>query len=324
MSTRPHVYAADLASIRAAAHRIGGVAHVTPVLTCAAIDGLAGRKLFFKAEHLQRVGAFKFRGAFNAVARLEPSVRARGVVTHSSGNHAQAVALAARILGVPAWIVMPTDAPAPKRAAVIGYGGEVRPCEPRLEAREATAAAVVAETGATLIPPYDHADVIAGQGTVGLELFSQVSSLDAVIVPVGGGGLLAGVTLALRELAPRVRVFAAEPTGADDAARSKAAGALIPQTDPRTVADGLRTSLGALTWPVLRDLVEQVLTVDDAATVEAMRLLWTRAKQVVEPSGAVPLAAALSPAFRALDGIGRVGIVLSGGNVDLDRLPWAA
>ncbi len=313
-------YAATLADVRAAAERIAGRAHRTPVLTSRALDELAGRQLFFKGEHLQRVGAFKFRGATNAIARLSDAEAARGVVTHSSGNHAQAVALAARQRGIPAWIVMPTDAPAVKRAAVEGYGGEVVPCAPNLEARETTAEAVRARTGAMLVPPYDHPDVIAGQGTVGLELHEQVPDLDAVVVPVGGGGLLSGVTLALRELAPEVVVYAAEPAGADDAARSKEAGRFIPQTDPRTVADGLKTSLGTLTWPVVRDLVKEVLVIEEEAIVEAMRLMWTRTKQLVEPSAAVPVAAALwsLPADHR-----RVGVVLSGGNVQLDALPWA-
>ena len=312
-------YAADLAAIRAAADRIAVHAHRTPVMTCAALDALSGRALVFKCEHLQKVGAFKFRGACNAIARLSDADAARGVVTHSSGNHAQAVALAARLRGIPAHIVMPEDAPAVKRAAVAGYGGRIVLCAPNLDARETTAEAVRARTGATLIPPYDHPDVIAGQGTVGLELHAQAPDLDAVVVPVGGGGLASGVALALRELAPDVHVYAAEPAGADDAARSRAEGRLIPQTAPDTVADGLRTSLGALTWPVVRDIVHDVLVVDDDAILDAMRLVWTRLKQVVEPSAAVPLAAtlhALPARYR------HVGVVLSGGNVDPEELPW--
>ncbi len=312
-------YAADLDAIRAAADRIALHAHRTPVMKCAALDAVSGRSLVFKCEHLQKVGAFKFRGACNAIARLTDAVAARGVVTHSSGNHAQAVALAARLRGIPAHIVMPEDAPAVKRAAVAGYGGQIVLCAPNLAARETTAAAVQAETGATLIPPYDHPDIVAGQGTVGLELHAQAPDLDAVVVPVGGGGLVSGVALAMRELAPDVHVFAAEPEGADDAARSRAEGRLIPQTAPNTVADGLRTSLGEHTWPVVRDVVTDVLVVGDDAILDAMRLIWTRLKQVVEPSAAVPLAAVLGglPArYR------HVGIVLSGGNVDPEKLPW--
>ena len=284
---------------------------------------MAGRSLFFKCEQLQKVGAFKFRGACNAVYRLTSAVAARGVVTHSSGNHAQALALAAKLRNIPAHIVMPSNASPVKRRAVEGYGARVIPCEPKLEAREATAAAVLAETGATLIPPYNHPDVIAGQGTAALELLEQAPGLDAIIAPVGGGGLLCGVTLAAKATNPAIRIFAAEPKGADDAARSKAAGTLVLQTGPRTVADGLLTSLGDLTWPVLRDFVERVVTVSEDEIVAAMRLAWERAKLLIEPSAAVALAAALASEFRGLDGMRRVGIILSGGNVDLDALPWA-
>jgi threonine dehydratase/serine racemase len=315
-------FAVDLADIQQAAQRITGRAHRTPVMTCATLDRLAGRSLFFKCEHLQKAGAFKFRGACNAVMRLAPEVAPRGVVTHSSGNHAQALALAARMRGIPAHIVMPRNASPVKRRAVEEYGGRVVECEPTLAARETTAAAVLAETGATLIPPYNHPDVIAGQGTAALELLEQAPGLDAVVAPVGGGGLLAGVTLAAKALAPAVRVFAAEPAGADDAARSKAAGMLIPQTAPRTIADGLLTSLGDLTWPVLRDRVERVLTVTEDEIIRAMRLAWERAKLLIEPSAAVAVAAVLSAEFRALEGLQRVGVILSGGNVNLDDLPW--
>ena len=315
-------YAADLADIQAAARRIAGLAHRTPVRTCTTLDRLAGRSLFFKCEHLQKAGAFKFRGACNAVQKLPAETAARGVVTHSSGNHAQALALAAKLRGIPAHVVMPRNASPVKRRAVEEYGGHVVECEPTLAARETTAAAVQAETGATMIPPYNHPDVIAGQGTAALELLEQVMALDAIIAPVGGGGLLAGTALASKGLAPSVRVFAAEPAGADDAARSKAAGQLLPQTGPRTIADGLLTSLGDLTWPVLRDRVERVVTVTDDEIIAAMRLAWERAKLLIEPSAAVAVAAVLSPEFRALDGARRVGIILSGGNVNLDALPW--
>jgi threonine dehydratase/serine racemase len=315
-------YAADLAAIRAAAERIGGHVHRTPVLTSRTLDEQAGRALFFKCENFQRGGAFKMRGALNAVLSLTDEQAAAGVVTHSSGNFAQAVAIAAGIRGIDAHIVMPSNAPEVKRRAVAGYGARIVPCEPTLEARESTSNAVRAETGATFLHPYDQDDVIAGQGTVALELVEQVSDLDAIIVPVGGGGLISGIALALRELAPSVRVFAAEPTGADDAYRSKQAGQLIPQTDPNTLADGLLTSLGERTWPVLCDHVEQVICVDDDAIVEAMRRIWERMKIVIEPSSATAVAAALSETFCLLDNMSRVAVVLSGGNVDLDRLPW--
>jgi threonine dehydratase/serine racemase len=314
----------DLAAVREAARRIAGFAHRTPVLTCATLGGLAGRALFFKCEQFQKAGAFKFRGACNAVRRLPDEVAARGVVTHSSGNHAQALALAARLRRIPAHIVMPRNASAVKRRAVEEYGGRVILCEPTLAAREETAAAVQKETGATLIPPYDHPDVIAGQGTVALELLEQVPELDAIVAPVGGGGLVSGVCLAGHGLKPSLRVFAAEPAGADDAARSKAAGRLIPQTGPKTIADGLLTSLGELTWPIIRDQVERVVTVGEDEIVAAMRLAWERAKLLIEPSAAVAVAAVLCEQFRSLEGLKRVGVVLSGGNVNLDALPWGS
>ena len=314
-------YAADLAAVRAAAARIDGHATRTPVHTSHTMDELSGRSLFFKCESFQRIGAFKFRGAMNAVAKLDDETAARGVVTHSSGNHAQALALAARIRGIASHIVMPTNAPEVKRRAVIGYGGEVVPCEPTLASRESTAARIVAETGGTLIPPYDHADVIAGQGTIGLELFADHPDLDAVIVPVGGGGMISGIALAYRELAPNVRVIGAEPLGADDAARSKASGTLQPQTSPDTIADGLRTSLGQLTWPVVRDVVHRIETVNESEIAAAMRLVFERMKLVIEPSAAVGVAVALRTGALRLDER-KVGVVLCGGNVDLDALPW--
>ncbi len=315
-------YACDLAAVREAAARIKGTVHRTPVMTCDTLDRLAGRRLYFKCENLQKVGAFKYRGATNAVLKLTDAEAARGVVTHSSGNHAQALALAARVRGIPAYIVMPKNAPAVKRAAVEGYGGQVTLCEPNLAAREETAARLVKETGAALIPPFDHVDVIAGQGTVALELLEDVPDLDAIITPVGGGGLLAGCTVAARELKPGIRVFGAEPLGADDAARSKAAGAWLPQTGPHTIADGLLTSTGELTWPIIRDLVERIFTVTDDEIRVAMRLVWERMKLIVEPSGAVGAAVALTAAFKSLAGVNKVGIVFSGGNVSLDKLYW--
>lgn len=315
-------YAADLAAIRAAAERLSGVAHRTPVATCAALDALAGRRLFFKCEQLQKVGAFKFRGAWNAVAQLPEADAPRGVVTHSSGNHGQALALAARLRGIPAHVVVPENATQAKKDAIRGYGGRIVECGVALASRDETAARVVAETGGTLIPPYDHPHVIAGQGTAALELLEEVPDLDAVVAPIGGGGLISGTVLALRELAPRVRVFGAEPTGADDAARSHAAGTLFPPDPPRTIADGLLAGLGEHTWPPIRDGVETIVTVEDADTVAAMRLCWERAKLLIEPSAAVAVAAVLSEGFRALDGIERVGVILTGGNLDLDRLPW--
>jgi threonine dehydratase/serine racemase len=313
-----------LEAVRAAAERIAGLAHRTPVETCSTLDRLAGRSLFFKCEHLQKAGAFKFRGACNAVRKLDDSRAARGVVTHSSGNHAQALALAAKLRGIPAHVVMPRTASSVKRRAVEGYGGRVILCEPTLAAREATAEKVLAETGGTFIHPYNNADVIAGQGTVALELLEQVPQLDALVAPVGGGGLVSGICLTARALRPQIRIFAAEPAGADDAARSKAAGRLLPQAAPQTLADGLLTSLGELTWPIIRDEIERVVTVTDEQIIQAMRLAWERAKLMSEPSSAVALAGVLTDEFRALQGIQHVGVVLSGGNVNLDQLSWTA
>jgi threonine dehydratase/serine racemase len=315
-------YAADLADVRGAAERIAPFVHRTPVMTCSALDRRAGRALFLKCENLQKVGAFKMRGATNALLSLPEEVRARGVVTHSSGNFAQALALAARLAGVPAFIVMPRTAPAVKRSAVEGYGGSITECEPTLAAREETAERIRSETGATFVHPYDQAEIIAGQGTAALELLDEVPDLDAIVAPVGGGGLMSGISVAARGLSESIRLFGAEPIGADDAARSLAAGKLIPQTGPNTIADGLLTSLGRLTWPILRDHLERIVTVSEDEIVSAMRLVFSRAKLVIEPSAAVAVAAALSGEFRAIDGIERVGVVLSGGNVDVDRLPF--
>jgi threonine dehydratase/serine racemase len=321
MTSTP-TYAADLADVRSAAERIRPYVHRTPVVTCVTLDALAGRSLHFKCENLQKVGAFKMRGAANAVMKLPENVAGRGVVTHSSGNFAQALALAARRRGIPAHIVMPRTAPVVKRAAVDGYGAMIYPCEPTLAARETTAAEVLDRTGGTLLHPYNQPDIIAGQGTCALELIEDVPELDAIIAPIGGGGLMSGICIAARAIKPDVRLFAAEPTGADDAARSLAAGELIPQTAPDTIADGLLTSLGDLTWPIVRDHVERIFTVSDEQIVAAMRIVWQRMKLVIEPSAAVPVAVVLSDEFRALNGITSIGVVLSGGNVDLDRLPW--
>ena len=315
-------YAADLEAVRRAAVRIAPYAHRTPVMTCATLDDLAGRRLFFKCELFQKTGSFKFRGACNTVTSLPDDQARRGVVTHSSGNHAQALALTAKVRRCQAHIVMPKTASATKRKAVEGYGGRVYLCEPTLAARETMATAVEQETGAVMIPPYDHPDIIAGQGTAALELLEEVSDLDAIIAPIGGGGLISGTCIAARALKPDIRIFAAEPAGADDAARSKAAGRLILQTGPDTICDGLLTSLGELTWPVVHNLVEAVITAEDPLIIDAMRLTWQRAKLMIEPSAAVAVAVALSDELRSQAGLERVGVNLSGGNVDLDRLPW--
>ncbi|MFH2052241.1 MAG: pyridoxal-phosphate dependent enzyme [bacterium] len=306
--------------VNAAAERIRDRIHRTPVLRCGTIDALAGAEIHFKCENFQKVGAFKMRGASNAVFSLEDAAAARGVATHSSGNHAQALALAARMRGVPAYVVMPVTAPAVKKAAVAGYGAEIIDCEPTLQARERTLEEVVARTGAAFIHPYNDERVIAGQGTAALELLEEAGPLDIVMTPVGGGGLLSGTAIVCAAAEPAPLVFAGEPAGADDAARSLAAGRIIPSENPRTIADGLLTSLGSLTFPIIREKVAGIWTVDDPAIIAAMRLIWERMKIVVEPSSAVCLAAALARPDRIAGK--RVGIILSGGNVDLDRLPW--
>ena len=316
-------YVVDLNDVRRAAARIAPHVHRTPVITSKTLDDLAGRSLFFKCENLQRCGAFKARGAVNAVLSLGDDQAARGVAADSSGNHGQALAYAARIRGIAAHIAMPGNAPIVKRNAVQGYGGRVYLSEPTLEGREATLATVLEQTNATRVSAFNDPAIIAGQGTVALELLDQVSNLDALLVPVGGGGLISGVALAARGLNPRVRIFAAEPHGADDAYRSKAENRFIPSVNPQSVADGLLVSLGDITWPVLRDSVEAVIRVSDEEILSAMRLLWERMKLVVEPSGATSLAAALSREFAQLTGLDRVGVVLSGGNVDLDNLPFS-
>ncbi|WP_437948252.1 pyridoxal-phosphate dependent enzyme [Sorangium sp. So ce296] len=304
--------------IRRAAARLAPHAHVTPVMTSRTIDGMAGARVFFKCENLQRVGAFKFRGACNAVLALSDEDARRGVATHSSGNHAAALALAARIRGVPAHIVMPESAPAVKRAAVEGYGARIVTCAPTLRAREETLARVLSETGAILVHPYNDPHVIAGQGTAALELAGQVEDLDAVVAPVGGGGLLSGTAIATSALS-RARTVGAEPQAADDAARSLREGKILPSNDPITIADGLRTSLGELTFGVLRERGVEIVTVGEEDIVKAMRVVWERMKILIEPSSAVPVAAVL---LRKVEGA-RIGVILSGGNVDLSKLPFA-
>jgi threonine dehydratase len=309
-----------IADVRAAAERIAGRAHRTPVLTSASLDELAGAKLFFKCENFQKGGAFKFRGAYNAVMALPAERAAHGVVTHSSGNHAAALALAARLRGIPAYVVMPANAPEAKRRAVLAYGGRITPCEPTLVARQATADRLLQETGAALVHPYDDPAVIAGQGTVALELHEQVPDLNAVVVPVSGGGLLSGIALTTAAVSPGTEVYGAEPERADDARRSFHAARLEPPGPGDTIADGLRATLSERTLAVIRRHVRDILTVSEDEIIRAMRLLWERLKTVIEPSGAVPLAAVLREPGRFHGR--RVGVVLSGGNSDLERLPW--
>jgi threonine dehydratase len=309
-----------LADVQAAAARIKPYVHRTPILTCTSLNDLVGAELWCKCENFQKVGAFKFRGACNAVFSLTEQDAQHGVATHSSGNHAAAVALAARLRGVQAHIVMPDNAPAVKKAAVAGYGGTIVYCAPTLAAREATLERVVHETGATFIHPYNDARVIAGQGTAALELLTDVTDLDVIMAPVGGGGLLSGTAIVTAALAPSAQVIAAEPEAADDAYRSLQAGKILPANDPRTIADGLRTSLGPLTFAVIQQHVQQIVTVSEEAIVNAMRYVWERMKIVIEPSAAVPIGVLLEKKVN-LTGK-RIGIILSGGNVSLDQLPW--
>lgn len=289
-------------------------------MTNASIDEAAGASLFFKCENLQRTGAFKLRGALNAVYSLDDEQILRGVATHSSGNHAAALTYAARLRGAKATVVMPSNANAVKRAAVVHYGGEVIECEPTQDARESTLAAIVEERGLTPIPPFDDVRVIAGQGTAALELLEQAPELDTVVAPVGGGGLLGGTAIAVTHASPGTQVIGAEPETVDDTYRSFQAGRILPVHNTDTIADGLRTTVGAITFPIIRRHASQIVTVSEAMIVDAMRLVWQRMKIVVEPSAAVALAAVLKER-KALKGQ-RIGIVFSGGNVDLDALPW--
>jgi len=290
------------------------------VLTSKQLDAISGASLFFKCENFQKVGAFKFRGATNAVLNLTEARRAAGVVTHSSGNHAAALAHAAVSRGVKAYIVMPSSAPEVKKRAVEGYGAEITYCEPTLAAREAAAAEVIEWTGATMIHPYDNFYIIAGQGTAAMELLEEMPYPDAVLAPVGGGGLLSGSAIATRHMAPSAKIYGAEPLLADDAARSLRTGAIQPALPPQTIADGLLTSLCERTFTVIRKNVDDILTVTEDQIIEAMTLMWTRMKIVVEPSSAVPLAAVL--ANRDLFSGKKVGIIVSGGNADLSKLPF--
>eukprot|EP00294_Goniomonas_avonlea_P016753 CAMPEP_0114539310 /NCGR_PEP_ID=MMETSP0114-20121206/170_1 /TAXON_ID=31324 /ORGANISM="Goniomonas sp, Strain m" /LENGTH=315 /DNA_ID=CAMNT_0001723405 /DNA_START=9 /DNA_END=953 /DNA_ORIENTATION=+ len=311
-----------LEAVREAHKLILPFIHRTPIMRCSALDALCGPgvELYLKCEHLQKAGSFKIRGAMHSVLRLSDEEAAKGVVTHSSGNHGQAVALAAKIRGIKATVVIPNNAPPVKAAAIRAYGANLVFCEPTLKSREETSAAIVAETQGFMIPPYNHANVIAGQGTIALEILEEVPDVDCIITPISGGGLTSGVTITAKALRPDIICVAAEPAGADDAFRSKASGTLQINEKVDTIADGLRVQqLGDITWPVIRDVLDAVVTVTDAEIVEAMRLLFERAKQVVEPSGAASVAVAMSKTFQ--DGPGahkkKVVVVLSGGNLDL-------
>ena len=310
----------SLADIKAAHARIQPFIHRTPILSSSAINEIVGCEIFFKCENFQKVGAFKARGAANAVVKLAEEQKTKGVATHSSGNHAAALARAASVAGIPSYIVMPSNAPEIKKKAVKGYGGEIIECEPNLKARETTLEAVVAKTGATFIPPYDFMDVIEGQATCALELIEDQANLDIIMAPVGGGGLLGGTALTTHYLSPNTEVIAGEPAGADDAFQSFQAGKIIPQSRPNTIADGLLTSLGVLNFELIQNYVADILLATDPQIIEAMRLIYERMKIVIEPSCAVPLAALLANQDRFAGK--KVGIILSGGNVDLGKLPF--
>jgi threonine dehydratase len=304
-----------------AAHgRIAGQIHRTPLLASASINAIAGCNIFFKCENFQKAGAFKFRGASNAMLSLDRDDRTTGVCTHSSGNHAAALALAAKMKKIPAYIVMPHTAPEIKKKAVAGYGAAIRYCDPTLEAREKALAEIVKETGAVFIHPFDNYSVIAGQGSAAKEIFEQTEGLDYLITPVGGGGLLSGSSLSAKYFSPRTTVIGAEPRGADDAFRSLRDGFIHPSVNPKSICDGLLTNLSERTFEIIRGNVGEIGTVEEKSIMEAMRMIWERMKLVVEPSGAITLAVILEN--REKFSGKKTALILSGGNVDLERLPW--
>ncbi|MCF8357695.1 MAG: pyridoxal-phosphate dependent enzyme [Prolixibacteraceae bacterium] len=310
----------SFSDIESAHERIKPFVHQTPVFKSKSVNKLLGAEFFFKCENFQKVGAFKFRGATNAVGLLSDTEAARGVATHSSGNHAAALALAARNRGIKAYVVMPETSPSIKIKAVKGYGAEVVFCKPTLEARESTLKDVIKKTGAVEIHPYNNFNVIAGQGTAAKELADEVNGLDIVMCPVGGGGLLSGTSIAIKAMLPGSKVVACEPAGADDAYRSFYGDKLVPSVDPKTIADGLLTSLGTMNYTIIKAKTDQIVTVSEGAIIEAMRMIWERMKIIVEPSAAVPLAAVVEKRINVKNK--RTGIILSGGNVDLEKLPF--
>jgi threonine dehydratase len=312
----------DLKTIMDAAARIRPYTHITPVMSSKSINKMLGAELFFKCENLQKAGAFKSRGACNAVFSLDVDQLKHGVCTHSSGNHAQALARAAALRNTKAYIVMPETSPDVKVAGVRGYGGEIAFCKPTLKAREDTLQEVMKQSGALEIHPYNNYRIIAGQATAALELLEEIEKIDIVMAPVGGGGLMSGTALATKYFASGTKVIGTEPEMADDAYRSFNEGKLIPSVNPQTIADGLLTSLGSLTFPIITEYVDEIATVSEEGIVRAMRLIWERMKIIVEPSSAVPLAAILENKIE-VEGQ-RIGIILSGGNIDLGKLPWQA
>jgi len=310
----------DLNEIIATVKRIAPFIHRTPVLCNQTIDRISGAKIFFKCENFQKMGAFKMRGASNAVAQITDAQKSKGVTTHSSGNFAQALALAARNFGIKAFIVMPENAPDTKRQAVLDYGAQVITCASTQKAREEKVEEVIAKTGAIFIHPYNDYRVIAGQATAAKELLEDVNDLDFILAPVGGGGLISGTALATTYLSPKTKVIAAEPSNADDAYRSIKAGEILPSINPDTIADGLRTSLGDKTFPIIQKFVHQIICVEEQEIIYAMKLIWERMKIIVEPSGVVPLAVVLKN--HELFSGKKIGIILSGGNLDLTKLPF--
>ena len=315
-------YAASMDDVIAASKRIEGHGHRTPILTNKTIDELTGKKIFFKCENFQKIGAFKFRGGWNTISSLSEEEASKGVCTHSSGNHAQAVAYAAMKRNIPAYIVMPRNAPKVKIQAVEGYRANITLCEPTLKARRETLEEIAKKTGAYVVHPFNEPKVIAGQGTAAMEMIEDIGELDVICAPIGGGGLMSGTCIAARSMLPNVRLFGAEPKGADDAYQSLKKGKLIPQNNPKTICDGLLTSMGENTWNILKDHLEDIITVSDEEVVTAMKLIWERMKIIIEPSCATPLAAVLTPEFRELENIETIGIILTGGNVDLSKLPF--
>lgn len=307
--------------IKEASERIRGFAHKTPVLESAYFNQLTGANLYFKCENFQKVGAFKFRGAFNAISQLSEEDGQKGIITHSSGNHAQAVALASQMLGYKATIVMPENAPKVKVNAVRDYGAEIVFCKSTIEARQETTDQIISETGATFIHPYNNSDVIAGQGTSAKELLEEITDLDIIIAPIGGGGLMSGTAIASKAIKPNIRVFGAEPKLADDAYRSYQSGEIEPVLRTDTIADGLRTSLGSLTFQAIQKNVDNIITVSEESIIRDMRRIWERMKIIIEPSCAVPVSALIDG---NIDLSGKkLGIILTGGNVDLNNLPWS-
>jgi threonine dehydratase len=309
-----------LADVQKAGERIAPHIHRTPIMRCTAIDEMVGASVYFKCENLQKVGAFKFRGACNTLLSLDETEIANGIATHSSGNHGAAVALAAQLRGTSSVVVMPKNTSAVKQAAVAHYGARIVHCEPNEASRTKTLEDILESEQRTLVHPFDDVRVIAGQGTAALEFIEQVPDLDIVIAPVGGGGLLSGTATVVAALSPKTKIIGAEPAGADDTYRSFRAGRILPVGTPNTIADGLRTTVGQLTFPIISRHVADIVTVSEETIVEAMRIIWQRSKLIIEASAAVPLAALLEGGVDARDA--RIGIILSGGNVDLDALPW--